>query len=863
MPNIHDSVSPQRGVRPPPVLASRATGRSLRRRIVALGVILILAIDAAAVYDIWRTRQRVLEDADREIGNLTSALAEHTARTFQQIDMILRDTAVWVRGADPRVTSGEAVHEHLKQQIAGVPQIRALSIDGENGQPLHSSRALAPLLLASSERPFFTAQRDKPDGVFYINEPMLNRVDGKWGIAISRRLNGAEGQFLGIVVSITDVEYFERFYEALKLGKRSSVAMFRNDGTLLARHPTGEEMLGRTFDFVPRILGDPVQHDGHALQMKSPLDGSDKILALRAVPGFPLAISVARDEHAVLSSWFDHAVTMGVITLSLSLMVALLIALLVRKLAQLETADESLRVSEERYALAMEGSNEGHWDWDIVTDRLFMSPKMKELHGASSDMSVATRTGWLAHIDIHPEDKPRLEATMRDHLEGRVPYYEFEYRVRHRNGEWHWLLSRGRCQRDSEGRAYRFAGSTADITARKHAEEEKQQLEMRLRQAHKMEAMGTLAGGIAHDFNNILGAILGYGEMAQGTAPEGSTLRRYLGNILAAGNRAKALVARILAFSRSSMGERVPVRLRETVGEALELMQAALPRTIALRLNLDAEDARVFGDVTQLHQLVMNLCTNAAHAMPNGGTLTVGLDAVELDADRLLSHGSTRAGSYVRLTVGDTGHGMDEATLDRIFDPFFTTKDVGSGTGLGLSVVHGIVSELGGGINVESRVGAGSKFEVYLPRAAAAAVAEAEISEHLPRGNGETLLLVDDEEALIMFNEELLAGLGYEPVGFTSSVQALSEFRADPARFDLVLSDETMPIMTGTEFARALRAVRSDIPIILMSGYATPALVRKARAAGIVEVLGKPLQARELAAAIAHALRAKAHSAAE
>jgi CheY-like chemotaxis protein len=225
-----------------------------------------------------------------------------------------------------------------------------------------------------------------------------------------------------------------------------------------------------------------------------------------------------------------------------------------------------------------------------------------------------------------------------------------------------------------------------------------------------------------------------------------------------------------------------------------------------------------------------------------------------------LSHGAVKAGSYVRLTVADTGHGMDRDTLGRIFDPFFTTKEVGTGTGLGLSVVHGIVSELGGGIDVESRPGAGSKFEIYLPRAAAAAAAEAETSQELPHGNGETLMFVDDEEALVLLNEEVLAGLGYEPVGFTSSTQALSEFRADPARFDLVLTDETMPGMTGTEFASELRSLRPDIPIILMSGYATLAVARKARAAGVREVLGKPLQAAKLAAAIARALRARAGS---
>ena len=358
-----------------------------------------------------------------------------------------------------------------------------------------------------------------------------------------------------------------------------------------------------------------------------------------------------------------------------------------------------------------------------------------------------------------------------------------------------------------------------DITERKNAEAERERLETQLRQAQKLEAIGTLAGGIAHDFNNILAAILGYGEMAQKDCAEGSAQRRHIDAAISAALRAKSLVERILAFSRSGMGERVPVHVQSVVVEALEQLAASLPPAVQLEQDLEAGDAAVLGDPTQVHQVVMNLCANAVQAMRAGGTLSVMLDHALAEAP-CVSTTQLAPGAYVALAVRDTGTGIAPQVLERIFDPFFTTKEVGVGTGLGLSLVHGIVTDLGGGIDVHSRVGAGSTFTVYLPWHGSAQAAEA-VHEAMAGGGGETVLLVDDEEALVRLGEEMIAELGYEPVGFTSSAAALEAFR-EPERFDAVLSDEAMPDMTGSELAREIRGIRPDIPIVLMSGYVTP-----------------------------------------
>jgi CheY-like chemotaxis protein len=373
-------------------------------------------------------------------------------------------------------------------------------------------------------------------------------------------------------------------------------------------------------------------------------------------------------------------------------------------------------------------------------------------------------------------------------------------------------------------------------------------------QASKLEAMGTLAGGIAHDFNNILGAILGYGELAQSAAPTGSAMRRYVDNMMSAGQRAKSLVARILAFSRSGLGQRLPVHVQSVVEEALDLLSASLPNNVRLERSLEADDAAVIGDPTQIHQVVLNLCTNAVQAMKSGGVLAVRLELVSLQAPITLVTSGLAAGEYVRLDVSDTGSGIEADVRDRIFDPFFTTKGVGVGTGLGLSLVHGIATDLGGGVDVRSELDRGTTFSVYLPCCGRTSHV-ADEPEALPGGNGEVVMLVDDEEVLVRLGEEMIAALGYEPVGFTSAADALEAFRADPQRFAVVLSDETMPGMTGSQLAERIRAISNEIPIVLMSGYAGAALAARALAVGAVEVINKPLVSRDIARSLEGALR--------
>jgi signal transduction histidine kinase/ActR/RegA family two-component response regulator len=376
-----------------------------------------------------------------------------------------------------------------------------------------------------------------------------------------------------------------------------------------------------------------------------------------------------------------------------------------------------------------------------------------------------------------------------------------------------------------------------------------------LHQSQKLEALGTLAGGIAHDFNNVLGAVLGYGELAlQHTAPA-SPQRRYIDNIIVAANRARDLVARILAFSRPGVGSVRPVSLQKIIGEVHSLTCAALPPGVTVELSVPPQPLVAAGDAAQLHQMLANLVTNAVQAVAAGGQVVVRAVPTEIAEARDCTVGRLQPARYARIDIVDSGAGMSSAQVERIFDPFFTTKPLGSGTGLGLSLVHGIVLDHGAALEVHSRPGGGTTFSVYLP------LTDGEPTQEpaplaAPQGNGETILVVDDEESLVHLAEEVLATLGYEPVGCQGGPQALRVFRAAPQRFDAVLTDALMPEMSGIELLAELRRLRPELPAILVSGYGGPDLKAAAHSAAAQAVLTKPLGAAELAQCLASVLAA-------
>ena len=380
-------------------------------------------------------------------------------------------------------------------------------------------------------------------------------------------------------------------------------------------------------------------------------------------------------------------------------------------------------------------------------------------------------------------------------------------------------------------------------------------METQMREIQKMESLGTLAGGIAHDFNNILGAILGYADLAQLACPADSDYRDYITHINQAGLRAKELVQQILLFSRQGGSEKGPVDVSRVVDEALKLIKASLPANIEILASIPQNLAPVFANEIHIHQIVMNLCTNAYHAMkPAGGMLNVGLTPVTIQNHDVKSFPEMNPGNYLKLHIADTGCGIPPDLINRIFDPYFTTKPAGEGTGLGLSTIHGIVKDHGGEIKVYSEVGIGTTFHVFFPTADAAVETAVEKVELLPTGSG-CILFVDDEKSLIDLGRDLLERLGYQVETRASGIDAIEAFRADPQKFDLVISDMTMPKMTGDEMVRQIRAIRPDIPIILCSGFSERIHSQATEAIGISAVLMKPVIYADLAQTVHRVLK--------
>jgi len=401
--------------------------------------------------------------------------------------------------------------------------------------------------------------------------------------------------------------------------------------------------------------------------------------------------------------------------------------------------------------------------------------------------------------------------------------------------------------KDVAGKIVAASTIVRDITERKR-------LEMQMRQAQKMEAIGTLAGGIAHDFNNLLTTIGGYTELAGDAVAKDGAAWHNLQEVLAATRRAKDLVRQILTFSRRRELEQKPIALQPIVREAMRLLRASLPATIEIRQQIDPDCGTVLADPTQMHQVLMNLCANAGYAMrERGGLLEVCLDVVDGDAEFAIRYPGLAIGPHARLTVRDTGPGMPPSVRERIFDPFFTTKGPGEGTGLGLAVVHGIITSHRGVITVDSAPGLGTRFEVFLPRLEAPEFATTRAEPPI-RGGTERILFVDDEPLLTHLWDRMLRGIGYSVLSCTDGLEALEIFRATPEAFDVVITDQTMPKITGEELARELLRLRPDLPIILCTGFSHTMTEEKAKAMGIRAYLTKPLARRDFDQAIRRVL---------
>ncbi len=510
-------------------------------------------------------------------------------------------------------------------------------------------------------------------------------------------------------------------------------------------------------------------------------------------------------------------------------------------ITQRKQAEADLQDSEERFRTALEANPDPFILYDMDGQVVFFNPAFTRVFGWTLEEQLGKKMDQFVPKKNWPETRTMIETVLAGKSVSATETCRYT-----KDGQIIPVIISGAIYHDRQSTPIGSIINLRDIS-------EQKRLQSQLQQAQRMEAIGTLAGGIAHDFNNILSAVIGYTEIALNDVEKDSLLQHNLKEVLNAGARAKDLVKQILTFSRQAEQELKPVQIKIAVNEALKLIRASLPTTIEIHQTVESNSA-VLADLTQMHQVVMNLCTNASHAMQAaGGTLRVSLVDVEIESDFAAGHPGLLPGPYIQLSVIDTGHGMTSEVVNRIYDPFFTTKEKGEGTGMGLSVVHGIVKSHGGEVIVHSEPGKGTSFEIYFPAMEKTEIRKTDAVLPLPIGN-ERILFVDDEPSLVHIGKQILEPLGYKIEARTSSLEALELFKVKSEKFDLVITDMTMPKMTGDDLAREILKIRTNIPIILCTGYSKKISEGKAEALGVRALVMKPIVAEQLATIVRRVL---------
>ncbi|MBF0544173.1 MAG: PAS domain-containing protein [Candidatus Riflebacteria bacterium] len=524
------------------------------------------------------------------------------------------------------------------------------------------------------------------------------------------------------------------------------------------------------------------------------------------------------------------------------------------EISERKAAEIALKESQEKYQLAVKAGKVGVWSLDLIDENMFIDPNLKEMLGYSENETFNSFSTWKELI--HQDDRESFEKIFKDFLEGHSEELVFEHRKIDKKGGIKWILSRGSFAKG--GNRNRLIGTDIDITEAQIALEEKRKLEIQLRKSQRLETVGRLAGGIAHDFNNLLTPILGYSDMLASNPIFEEKVRNQLKSIVIASTRAKDIIKQLLFFGGQMEQVFKPIEIQKIILEAIHLIRVSIPTTIEIRSDIAPDCKPILGDSSQMSQVIMNLCANASHAMrERGGILNISLENHEICQKDRKVFPEIKDGHYTKLVVKDNGYGMDPSTIERIFEPFFTTKGVGGGSGLGLWVVHGIVSNHQGFIHVESELGKGTEFKLLFP-STESQVAINKVEEKTVSFTGnECILMVDDETEITLMGKRTLEKFGYQIFTENEPIKALQVISENPKKFQLLITDQTMPGLTGLELAKKTRQMGIEMPIILVTGYNDRLSQNSQDAKLISRSLMKPFSIRNLAMAIRQTLDEK------
>jgi len=862
-----------------------------RRTLHGLVVLAVVAIVGLTGFLLRGLEQQVEQSSRTEFANFARVFEEHVRRIARAGDSSLQvlraalppdvarfDVAQWSRGNPLPVD--------ITAQI-GVIDAGGIFV----GSNLPTFNPASRLDL--SDREHFRVHRDG-DGEdrLFISKPVLGRATGKWTIQLTRRIAGPDNGFGGVVVLSLEVDYFSRFYDSIDIGRTGCIMLIGLDGVVRA---------SARGDNKPLQIGEDISHSrlferfsaiplGSFIE-RGPTPAEDTLLAYRRITGLPLAVVLGNQASDHLRAYSEkRPMILAVAGVAIALIVAMAIALdrmlvrayraqdelIAQRLAHADAqASERVRMREDqRFRAATESAHDAILTWDSDGRLLQANASARRLFSLRVDLDQL-RIGDL----VSPEHLLALAGMGGD---GNAP--DGELSIRRPDGVSVLLeVSLNRWQGDDGLCTTMIA---RDISQRRRAEEERQTLVAHAMQSQKMEAIGTLAGGIAHDFNNVLGAMQGFMWLARRDAPADSRMATYIDKAVAAGERATRVVKQLLDYSRAQAGVAETFDLRSLIRELSELAPATIPATLTCAFEPGDVPLPVHADATKVHQVLLNLVVNAVQAIGEGriGRINLRSDARQVSGDiargarvpagdllplvkselapdgqggRLL-YGALAAGTYAVVRISDSGCGMSAEVMQRIFEPFFSTKPVGEGTGLGLSVLHGVVKALGGGMVVESRVDRGTTFEILLPLAATEAVAVAPAQMATMPSTSGRILLVDDEADLLAIGRTTLEAAGFEVTTAPDGLAALSLVQADPRSWTLVITDLTMPRMAGDQLATAIRSIRTNLPVVICTGRSDK--VESLRDNPAISIVAKPIYGRKLVDAVQAALAAPRRS---